>query len=525
MAFDPWTKVSDVPLGKTAGILGLLVSTVRGTQPTSIRFGLTRQQYLAYYVIYAAYAVTLSPLAKVPGPVARKVSYLPCVIMNMRGRESHAVRDLHRKYGPVVRVNPEMVSFTGPTAWKEIYGYPGVKKFKKFGYRELRPGVPDLLTANGADHARQRAALNRAFSEKALREQEHLFQEHIDLFLSRLDEKCGESEPPLNITQWIEFLAFDIIGTLAFSSSFHCLEDRGYHPWVLLLLNFFKSTHYVLAARMCGIFFPLVLALGPIRDLRKGEEHLRRSYAKVQERIKMPEDDKRHDFWTYISRQNEQKEGSMSVEEMEVNAALLIPAGSDTIATAVAGCLYLLLKHPATLTRLRQELEAEFRSEADITMARLAGLPYTRAVVDEALRMYPPISGELRRAVPAGGAVVCGHLIPGDTIISVYALASCDNASNFARPKQFTPERWLTTDERPDWARNDHLEASQPFSVGPRNCIGMGLAYAETKLILARLLFRYDLDLLDDEFNIENQKVYVMWQKPPLSVNLRRRAV
>ncbi|KAL2193148.1 cytochrome P450 [Corynascus similis CBS 632.67] len=504
MDSELWTKVSDLSPLKAAGILGLL--------------------YAVYYVLYAAYAITLSPLAKIPGPITRKFSYMPCVIMNMRGRESHAVRDLHRKYGPVVRVNPEMVSFTGPTAWKEIYGYPGAKKFKKFGYRQLRPGVPDLLTANGADHSRQRAALNRAFSEKALREQEHHFQEHIDLFLSRLEEKCDE-KTPLNITQWIEFLAFDIIGTLAFSSSFHCLEDRGYHPWVLLLLNFFKSTHYVLAARMCGIFFPLVLALGPIRDLRKGEEHLRRSYAKVQERIKMPEDDRRNDFWTYISRQNEQKEGSMSVEEMEVNAALLIPAGSDTIATAVAGCLYLLLKHPDTLARLRKELEAEFRSESDITMPRLAGLPYIRAVVDEALRMYPPISGELRRAVPPEGAVVCGHFIPGDTIISVYALASCDNASNFAQPKRFTPERWLTTDERPDWTRNDHLEASQPFSVGPRNCIGMGLAYAETKLILARLLFRFDLELLDDEFNIDNQKVYVMWQKPPLSVRLSRRKV
>ncbi|KAI1840576.1 hypothetical protein JX266_013240 [Neoarthrinium moseri] len=479
--------------------------------------------YATYYFIYAVYATTFSPLAKIPGPLARKFSYLPCVFMSLQGRESHAVRDLHHQYGPVVRVNPEMVSFTNPTAWKEIYGYPGVKKFKKSGYRQLRPGVPDLLTANGTDHARQRAALNRAFSEKALREQEHYFQDHVHLFLTRLDERCAQKQS-INITQWIEFLAFDIIGTLAFSSPFNCLEDQGYHPWVLLLLNFFKSTHWVLAARMCGIFFPLVLAFGPIRDLQKGEEHLRRSYAKVQERINMPEDEERNDFWTYISRQNEQKEGSMSVQEMEVNAALLIPAGSDTIATTVSGCLYLLLKHPNTLARLRKELEDEFVSEKDITMARLAALPYIRAVVEEALRMYPPISGELRRVVPREGAVVCGHFIPGNTIISVYAFAACDNPANFARPKQFTPERWLQTDERPTWTRNDHLEASQPFSVGPRNCIGISLAYAETKLILARLLFRFDLELLDDDFNIENQKVYVMWKKPPLSVNLTKRS-
>ena len=83
-----------------------------------------------------------------------------------------------------MRVNPELVSFTAPTAWKEIYGYPGVKKFKKSGCRQLRPEVPDLLTANGPDHARQRVALNRAFSDRALRE-----QEHIEMFLTRMDQR------------------------------------------------------------------------------------------------------------------------------------------------------------------------------------------------------------------------------------------------------------------------------------------------------------------------------------------------
>lgn len=502
-------------------------------------------------MLYAIYANTLSPLAKIPGPATRRFSYLPCAIESLRGRESHAVRDLHAKYGPVVRVSPEMVSFAGPTAWKEIYGYPGVKKFKKSGYRQLRPGVPDLLTANGTDHARQRAALNRAFSDRALREQEPCFQHHIDMFLSRLEQRCDAREP-VNLVQWLEFLAFDVIGTLAFSSSFGCLENQQYHPWVTLLVNFFKSTHYVLTARMFGVFFPVVFAVPSIRhNLAMGEEHLRRSYEKVQQRLAMPDDDdkgRRTDFWTYISRQNEHKQDSMSVQEMEVNAALLIPAGSDTISTTIAGCLYLLLKNPATLERLRAEMDAHFASERDITMPRLASLPYVRAVVDEALRIYPPLSGDLRREVPAGGAVVCGRPLPGGTIISVYALAANSLASNFAQPQRFAPERWLLPvpegkgkgqghqgqgregegegegEGRPEWASGDHLEACQPFSVGPRNCVGMSLAYAEAKLILARLLFRFDLELLDDAFEIEKQRVYIMWEKPPLRVRLTRRS-
>nr|WPM83320.1 ProsA [Phaeosphaeria sp.] len=478
--------------------------------------------YLVYYVSYAVYATILSPLAKIPGPNYRKFSFLPCAITSLQGRESHAVRDLHVKYGPVVRVSPEMISFAAPTSWKDIYGYPASKKYLKSGYRQLRPGVPDLLTANGVDHARQRAALNRAFSDKALREQERYFQEHIDLFLQRLDERCDEGDP-IDMIKWLEFLAFDIIGTLAFSSSFDCLKEQEYHPWVTLLMNFFKSTHYVLTARMFGVFFPLVFVFGPIRHLLKGQEHLRRSYDKVQQRLAMPEDEKRADFWAFISRQNEQKEGSMSVHEMEVNAALIIPAGSDTISTTIAGCIYLLLRNPNTSERLRKELTQEFKSESDINMARLANLPYIKAVIDEALRLYPPLSGDLRREVPPGGSSLSGHFLPGGTIISVYALASNENPDNFAKPRQFAPERWLKSDERPQWTQHDHLEASQPFSVGPRNCIGMSLAYAETKLILARLFWRFDLDLLDNAFEIESQRVYIMWEKPPLRVYLKRR--
>lgn len=479
-------------------------------------------QYLVYYVLQAIHAVTWSALAKIPGPAARKFSYIPSAYMSLQGRESHAVRDLHTTYGDVVRVSPEMVSFVAPTSWKEIYGNQGAKKFKKSGYRQLRPGIPDLLTANGVDHARQRAALNRAFSSKALHEQEHYFQDHITLFLKGLDQFC-DGRDPVNMVEWFEFLAFDIIGTLAFSSSFHCLQDQAYHPWVRLLRSFFKSTHYVLTARTLGIFAPLVFVFGPVRHLLKGKEHLNRSSEKVQQRLRMPRDEKRNDFWTYISRQNDQKEGSMSVPEMAVNAALIIPAGSDTISTTLCSCLYLLLKNPDTLARLLKELDGEFTSESDLTMTRLAGLPYIRAVIDEALRLCPPIPGDLRREVPPEGAVVCGHYVPGGTIISVYSLAANHNARNFAQPKQFTPERWLTTDEQPEWTKGDHFDVCQPFSVGPRNCIGMSLAYAETKLILARLLFRFDLELMNNDFDIEKQRVYIMWEKPALIVRVSRR--
>jgi cytochrome P450 len=288
-------------------------------------------------------------------------------------------------------------------------------------------------------------------------------------------------------------------------------------------MNFLKSVHYFLTAKMFGVSFPLLVVFGPIGDLMKGREHLRRSYQKGQERLKMPEDDKRKDFWTYISRQNQEKEDSMSVKEIEVNMAILIPAGSDTIATTLSGCCYLLLKNADTLSRIRKDLTEEFSSESEITTARLASLPYIKAVIDEALRMYPPLSGDLRRAVPPRGHHNMRPLHPRWHDCQRLRTGSLQQCQQFCSAAQVHPERWLTTDERPEWAKNDHLEVCQPFSVGPRNCIAMNLAYVETKLILARLLFRFNLELIGDAFEIEKQRVFIMREKPTLRVRLSHR--
>ena len=455
---------------------------------------------------------------KIPGPFLRKVSFLPTTYQCLRGREPQTVRDLHQEYGNVVRVSPDLISFTDPGAWKEIYGPSGTKKFKKIDYRPLRHDAVDLLTADPVNHPRQRAAVKKAFSEKALREQERYFKHSID----QLVEQWSQADE-IDLLEWLEYLAFDLIGTLAFSNSFETIKSRKHRPWLWSLKNFFKSVHYMLTAGRTGIFFPLIIAFGPFWHLLKGEQHLKKSAHLIQERLKMPADEERHDFWSYVDRQNDSKEGSMSIDEMEVNAALFIAAGSDTISSALAGTFYLLLRNPSTLTKLQAELDDEFATPTDVTMLRLGRLPYLNAVVHEALRMYPPIPGELRRLVPAEGATISDRFIPGGNVITIYALAMSDNADNFANPKLFAPERWLSSENRPTWAANDALGASQPFSIGPRDCVGMPLAYAELKLILARILLDFDLQLMDNAFDISKQTVRIMWDKPALKVRVVRR--
>lgn len=94
---------------------------------------------------------------------------------------------------------------------------------------------------------------------------------------------------------------------------------------------------------------------------------------------------------------------------------------------------------------------------------------------------------------------------------------------NFAHPERFVPERWLP--DAPQEYSKDRKGAFQPFSIGPRNCVGKNLAMAEMKLILAHLVWRFDWQLADDKFELEKQKVFIMREKPDLNLRIRLREV
>ena len=82
----------------------------------------------------------------------------------------------------------------------------------------------------------------------------------------------------------------------------------------------------------------------------------------------------------------------------------------------------------------------------------------------------------------------------------------------------FVPERWLGDVRYAD----DRREASQPFSIGPRGCIGRNLAYAEMRIILARVIFEFDMELMESSKSwLENLKNFALWQKDPMMVRLK----
>lgn len=102
----------------------------------------------------------------------------------------------------------------------------------------------------------------------------------------------------------------------------------------------------------------------------------------------------------------------MSFEKLSANAEILVLAGSETTATLLSGCTYLLLTNPEKMEKLKHEVRSTFGSESEITASSVNSLPYMLGVLNEALRLYPPVTSSLVRVVPPGGDMVADHWVP-----------------------------------------------------------------------------------------------------------------
>jgi cytochrome P450 len=142
---------------------------------------------------------------------------------------------------------------------------------------------------------------------------------------------------------------------------------------------------------------------------------------------------------------------------------------------------YYLCRTPEVYKKLKDEVRGRFETADEITSPS-ATFPYLNAVIQEALRIYPPVPIGLPRITPKGGETVAGVFVPGgvgfipaatsksltilQTIVGVHMWSVTHSPNYFNDPDTFRPERWL------DPNCTDNLGASQPFSLGSRNCIG-----------------------------------------------------
>lgn len=390
-----------------------------------------------YCVGVVIYRLWLHPLAKFPGPRLYAAWGMPYLYSSLvKGTFGWRARELHRKYGPVVRVAPNYLITDGAVAWQDVYMHKPGKGVPEFGKQPSFFG-PDaeksLIGApNREAHRRQRRQLSHGFSEAAMYEQEPIISFYIDLFIQRLSENAAGGSKPINMLRWLNYLTFDIIGDLALGESFGSLQKSDYHPWVHNIFEGIKGsgmTRFFLASR--PLLTPLAL-LDLNGGIKADSDNRKYAYEKARARIDLgvepvtqtsatgidgkPKTQVRRDFFTYMMRETKDGEDGLTRDEICANSNTLITAGSETTATNLSTLLFELARprHRHYRDAVVAEVRKLFQREADVTLRSCQNnhLPLLHACIEESLRIHPP-AVEMPPRISPGGLVNGEYVAPG----------------------------------------------------------------------------------------------------------------
>ncbi|ETS78591.1 hypothetical protein PFICI_10653 [Pestalotiopsis fici W106-1] len=463
-----------------------------------------------YIVGQSIYRLFFHPLSKFPGPKIAAVSEAWWAWALLSGRQPFHILDAHRKHGDIVRIAPNELSFASPQSYQDIYGHvsKGRGRFLKTEFYDNGP--PRIVSARDPEvHARQRKALSHAFSAKALRGQETIVHQYVDLFVEQLSRLGNAGKKAIDASEAYNWVTFDIIGDLAFGESFNAVSDGKTNSWIAIIFDGVAAMMISAARKRLAVVKYLEPWLVAPKSADKLATHVRLSKDKARKRIQMGGDSRRdvEDFFGHMIRK-----GTITEQEMTDQARTLIIAGSETTATTLSGLTWYLLRNPECLAKLQHEVRSTFSSFDEITGDSTASLKYLHGVIEEGLRMFPAVSTALPRYSP--GAVIDGHYVPAGVIVSNSGYSMTRDSRYWHDPTAFRPERWI------DENFQDELRASQPFSTGPRACLGINLAYLELRIILAKVAFTYDLELESkhlENWNESCQSAF-LWKRPELFV-------
>ncbi|CAK7563498.1 MAG: hypothetical protein SEPTF4163_001367 [Sporothrix epigloea] len=475
---------------------------------------------LFFIIGLVIYRIFLHPLAKYPGPLLAKLTDAYMLYHAWKGDRHLELWRLHERYGPIVRFGPNSVSFNSNTALKEIYGFKANVGKAEFYDAFAHPAHNTHNTRDKGEHARKRRVLSHAFSDSAVKEAEKYILANVRTFCNVLgaggstanalsyhgdysQTKGSEKwSGPVNMSDQCNYLAMDILGDLCFGKAFHMLEAPD-NRYAVDLVGMAAHRHLI-----CGTMRAMEkLRIEKIlfRKIAAGRaRYMQYSRGQLAERMALGDDTDRRDFFYYLLKAIDPvtKKG-FTKPELWAESNLLIIAGSDTTSTGMAAAFFYLVRHPEALVKVTREIRQTFASVEDIQSgATLTGCTYLRACIDEAMRLSPAVGGLLPRQVLTGGMEINGETIPAGTIVGTPHYAIHHNAAYYPQPWAYLPERWIAGSTlpghtKPSIVSEEDVALAQsafcPFSIGPRGCIGKGIAYTEMMTTLARSLFLYDV--------------------------------
>jgi cytochrome P450 len=412
--------------------------------------------------------------------------------------------------------------------------------------------APNTLTLiDKRAHGRKRRIISQGFSDSALRAYEPIIMNHVEKLCAQLansgntlgrDVKSIPEEakwcPPQNMAKWCKkafnfhcsliltlwrhlanYLTFDIMSDVIFGEAYNLIEEPAHrHVVEAIERSNVRTSVLIQAAELVTgrldkrLFKDAILGrnifIGFVNKLLKS-----RMNAKPL---------KRKDVFSFLlgAKDPETQQG-LGMAEIGAESTTMIVAGellplpvdsnptsniplsgSDTSSTAIASVFFYLTRYPAAYRRVVSEVRSVFSSPSEVTLgSALNSCTYLRACIDESLRLSPPAGSALWREVVGEGVSIDGMWFPSGTEVGTCIHAIHHNPNYYPQPYEYKPERWLSAKGGPKFTEQGRIDSDEvllaksafnPFSIGPRGCIGKGLANVELMLALATLLCRFD---------------------------------
>lgn len=390
-------------------------------------------------------------------------------------------------------------------------------------------------TRDRAEHTRKRKIVSHTFSAKSIGQFEQYIHANLELFLrkwSRLSKEAKSKSgsggyASIDSLNWFNYLAFDIIGDLAFGAPFGMLErEKDFAeirespdapPKTAPAIEVLNRRGEVSGALGCYPQLKPYARYLPDSFFSKGVEAVQNlagiAIARVKQRLDNPSD--RVDLLARLMQGKDAKGEPLGREELTAEALTQLIAGSDTTSNTSCAILYYVLRTPHVLPKLQKELD-----EADIPFGTVPSydsvkdLPYVQAVINETMRIHSTSSLGLPRLVPAVSPEnpnpkpieILGYSFPPGTALSVPSYTIHHSKEIWGDDADdFVPERW-----QKDKITERQLAAFIPFSVGPRACVGRNVAEMELKCIVGTVFRNFEFRDEDSSPILETREGFLV---------------
>lgn len=449
-----------------------------------------------YCIGTAIYRLYLSPLAKIPGPKLAALTpwYNAYYDLVLGGQYVWRVEEMHRQYGPIVRPRPDTVHVNDPAFVDKLYSQsPKLRRERHKTILQTLQAPGSILATQDHDmHRRRRAALNPYFSHQNVRRLVPVINDTLLNLLRRMDGWAKE-EQPVHMNTAYRGATKDVIQEYCFGGGQKCLDMEDCNAAFFDVITPQRVCHlgthvYWLAYLMANLPPSLMTVLLPrVGVFANFMINLAEEIKVVQQAKELPEG--RTIFHEIL--RSDIPESEKGTSRLTDEAMVLVVAGSETTASTLAAITYHMLSEPESLARLKAELKTVMPTSTELPdAAKLDGLPYLNAVIQEALRLYPGATHRQDRIAPDEDLVYESpdgkqYVMPAGTGIGMTAPLINRHPDLYQNPEEFQPQRYID-----DPYLSKHLFS---FSKGTRQCIGINLAYQELQSFTAGIFRKYDL--------------------------------